>query len=88
MRSVTPWMFIHFLIYVQMELDIAFFAKIVGEDAIAEDFLTASHTRKKAFNSVFWNENMGQWVDYWLNYGAEPKVCLCPKDQKYRSFER
>ncbi|XP_052876846.1 trehalase-like isoform X2 [Gossypium arboreum] len=57
----------------RMELDIAFFAKIVGEDAIAEDFLTASHTRKKAFNSVFWNENMGQWVDYWLNYGAEPK---------------
>ncbi|TYG43488.1 hypothetical protein ES288_D11G020800v1 [Gossypium darwinii] len=57
----------------RMELDIAFFAKIVGDDAIAEDFLTASHTRKKAFNSVFWNENMGQWVDYWLNYGAEPK---------------
>ncbi|XWS17421.1 hypothetical protein CRYUN_Cryun33cG0065900 [Craigia yunnanensis] len=22
---------------------------------------------------VFWNENMGQWVDYWLNNGAECK---------------
>ncbi|XVF51258.1 hypothetical protein PTKIN_Ptkin04bG0170200 [Pterospermum kingtungense] len=57
----------------RMELDIAFFAKVVGENAIAEDFLRASQTRKKAFNSVFWNENMGQWVDYWLNNGAECK---------------
>ncbi|XP_022735939.1 probable trehalase isoform X1 [Durio zibethinus] len=55
----------------RMELDIAFLAKIVGENTIAEDFLRASQTRQKAFNSVFWNENMGQWLDYWLNNGAD-----------------
>ena len=57
-----------------MELDIAFLAKVVGENTIAEDFLRASQTREKAFNSVFWNENMGQWLDYWLNNGADCKV--------------
>ncbi|KAK6263301.1 hypothetical protein QUC31_009117 [Theobroma cacao] len=54
----------------RMELDIAFFAKVVGENTVAEDFLRASQTRQKAFNSVFWNEKMGQWLDYWLNNNA------------------
>ncbi|KAE8694309.1 putative trehalase [Hibiscus syriacus] len=57
----------------KMELDIALFAKLVGENAIAEEFLRASQTRKKAVDFVFWNENMGQWLDYWLNNGAESK---------------
>ncbi|XVE58119.1 hypothetical protein DITRI_Ditri04bG0144500 [Diplodiscus trichospermus] len=57
----------------RMELDIAFLAKVVGENTVAEDFLRASQTRLKAFNSIFWNENMGQWVDYWLNNNAESK---------------
>ena len=52
-----------------MELDIAFLAKVVGENNIAEDFLRASQIRQKIFNSIFWNENMGHWVDYWLNNG-------------------
>ncbi|XWS24373.1 hypothetical protein CRYUN_Cryun28dG0096300 [Craigia yunnanensis] len=43
-----------------MELDIALLAKVVGANTIAEDFLKAFQTRQKAFNSVFWNENMGQ----------------------------
>ncbi|XWS50130.1 hypothetical protein CRYUN_Cryun12cG0062200 [Craigia yunnanensis] len=55
----------------RMELDIAFLAKVVGENTVAEDFLRASQTREKAFNSVFWNEKMGQWLDYWLNNGVE-----------------
>lgn len=57
-----------------MELDIAFLAKVVGENTIAKDFLKASQTRVKAFNSVFWNENMGQWLDYWLDNAAGCKV--------------
>ncbi|KAK6263303.1 hypothetical protein QUC31_009119 [Theobroma cacao] len=54
----------------RMEVDIAFFAKVVGENTVAEDFLRASQTRQKAFNSVFWNAKMGQWLDYWLNNNA------------------
>ncbi|OMO79824.1 Glycoside hydrolase, family 37 [Corchorus capsularis] len=57
----------------RMELDIAFLAKVVGENTIAEEFLKASQTGHKAFNSVFWNEGMGQWLDYWVNNGAACK---------------
>ncbi|KAK8655138.1 hypothetical protein V6N13_107728 [Hibiscus sabdariffa] len=55
----------------RMELDIAFLAKTIGENAVSEDFLRASQKRHKAFSSIFWNENMGQWLDYWLNNGAD-----------------
>ena len=50
-----------------MELNIAFFAKVVGETRTAEKFLEASKVRKKAMESVFWNSNMKQWLDYWLS---------------------
>ncbi|XP_065858523.1 trehalase isoform X2 [Euphorbia lathyris] len=53
----------------KMEQDIAFLAKETGEENIAESFLEASKARKKSINSVFWNQKMGQWVDYWLNNG-------------------
>ncbi|GMI89115.1 trehalase 1 [Hibiscus trionum] len=55
----------------RMELDIAFLAKTIGENTVSEDFLRASQKRQKAFSSIFWNENMGQWLDYWLNNGAD-----------------
>ncbi|CAL0312564.1 unnamed protein product [Lupinus luteus] len=50
-----------------MELNIAFFAKVIGDDNTAEEFLEISDVRKKAMNCVFWNENMKQWLDYWLS---------------------
>ena len=50
-----------------MELDIAFFAKLTGDYNTAESFLKASQARQKAMQSVFWNEKMGQWLDYWLS---------------------
>lgn len=59
---------------VQMELDIAFFAKVVGDNKTSESFLEASQRRKQAINSIFWNEEMGQWLDYWLDSGATPEV--------------
>ncbi|MBA0608778.1 hypothetical protein Godav_020961 [Gossypium davidsonii] len=64
----------------RMELDIAFLAKTVGENAITEDFLRASQKRQKAFSSIFWNENMGQWLDYWLNNGAD-----CEEPQTWKA---
>ncbi|XP_056174090.1 probable trehalase [Syzygium oleosum] len=50
----------------RMELDISFFGKIVGNHNIATQFLEASKAREKAVSTVFWNERMGQWLDYWL----------------------
>ncbi|XP_052170734.1 probable trehalase [Diospyros lotus] len=50
----------------KMELDIAFFANVTGDSVTAEEFLEAAKERQQAMNSVFWNEEMGQWLDYWL----------------------
>ncbi|XP_042507494.1 probable trehalase [Macadamia integrifolia] len=50
----------------KMELDIAFMARTIGENQTAEHFLEASRARLKAFKSIFWNDKMGQWLDYWL----------------------
>ncbi|XP_042948876.1 probable trehalase [Carya illinoinensis] len=54
----------------RMELDIAFLAKVTGDESTAEHFLKASQARVKAFKSIFWNSEMGQWLDYWLNDSA------------------
>lgn len=51
----------------QMEHDIAFFAELIGEKNTLERFVMASQARKEAITSIFWNEQMGQWLDYWLN---------------------
>ncbi|XP_050230185.1 probable trehalase [Mercurialis annua] len=50
----------------QMERNIVFLAKETGEKSIAERFSEYSKARKRAINSVFWNDKMGQWLDYWI----------------------
>lgn len=50
-----------------MELNIAFFAKVTGDNSTAKHFLEISDVRKKAINSVFWNASMKQWLDCWLS---------------------
>eukprot|EP00268_Persea_americana_P040382 TRINITY_DN400_c1_g1_i1.p1 TRINITY_DN400_c1_g1~~TRINITY_DN400_c1_g1_i1.p1 ORF type:complete len:594 (-),score=111.37 TRINITY_DN400_c1_g1_i1:1058-2839(-) len=50
----------------QMELNIAFFARLIGDHSAAEKFSAASQARRAAINSVFWNAKMDQWLDYWL----------------------
>jgi len=50
-----------------MELNIAFFANITGDNRTAEHFLQISDVRKEAINSVFWNADMKQWLDSWLS---------------------
>ncbi|CAI9093410.1 OLC1v1028908C1 [Oldenlandia corymbosa var. corymbosa] len=57
----------------KMELDIAFLANVIGEKSTAERFREASLTRQKAMNSILWNKEMGQWLDYWLTKGNTPK---------------
>ncbi|KAF0930483.1 hypothetical protein E2562_032907 [Oryza meyeriana var. granulata] len=50
----------------KMEQDIAFFAKLIGESPISERFSEASKARYDAIESVLWNSDMDQWLDYWL----------------------
>ncbi|KAK7306857.1 hypothetical protein VNO77_44817 [Canavalia gladiata] len=49
-----------------MERNIALFAEVTGDYNAAKHFLKLSDARKKAMNSVLWNEDMKQWLDYWL----------------------
>ncbi|XP_004245478.1 probable trehalase isoform X2 [Solanum lycopersicum] len=51
----------------KMELDIAFLANLVGESSTASHFTEAAQNRQKAINCIFWNAEMGQWLDYWLS---------------------
>ncbi|CAL4915149.1 unnamed protein product [Urochloa decumbens] len=50
----------------KMEQDIAAFAKLVGDNATSEKFLKASKARHIAIDSILWNSEMDQWLDYWL----------------------
>ncbi|KAK3030631.1 hypothetical protein RJ639_035835, partial [Escallonia herrerae] len=50
----------------KMELDISFLANAIGENNTAVHFMEAAGARQEAMNSVFWNAEMGQWLDYWL----------------------
>lgn len=60
---------IHILLYllIQMELDIAFLANVTGDFSVSQRFNKASQARKKAIESVFWNAEKEQWLDYWLS---------------------
>ncbi|KAJ0106579.1 hypothetical protein Patl1_17459 [Pistacia atlantica] len=72
----------------RMELDIAFFAKVVGDNKTAKSFLKASQTRKRAINSVFWNEEKRQWLDYWFDNGATLEECQAwqASNQNHRAY--
>lgn len=59
-----------------MELDISFLANVTGESSIAERFTRASKERKTAMESVFWNEEAGQWFDYWVDTNSATQVIL------------
>jgi alpha,alpha-trehalase len=67
-----------------MELDIAFLAKILGNKSTMESFMEVAEARKNAINSVFWDAEKGQWLDYRLTNGTICKVlssCMCFKSQ-------
>eukprot|EP01018_Ginkgo_biloba_P012503 Gb_29944 [translate_table: standard] len=67
----------------QMELNIAFFAKMVGENSIAKTFAQASIARRAAIDAILWNDEMGQWLDYSLN----PLKCIPIQISNHRSEE-
>lgn len=57
-----------------MERDIAVFADIIGEKATAEIFSGASKARHTAIETILWNSEMEQWLDYWLPTDGKRQV--------------
>lgn len=68
----------------KMELDITFLAKVAGESSDALQFDEASKARKKAMDAVFWDEEKGQWFDYWLDPSSYHKD-VYKWDSKYQN---
>uniref|UniRef100_A0ACD5TND7 Uncharacterized protein n=1 Tax=Avena sativa TaxID=4498 RepID=A0ACD5TND7_AVESA len=58
----------------KMERDIAVFAELIGEKATAEVFLQASKARHTAMETILWNSEMEQWLDYWLPIDGNQEV--------------
>ncbi|KAM7278582.1 hypothetical protein ACFE04_005716 [Oxalis oulophora] len=68
----------------KMELDIAALAKATGDHDTSGKFLKASETRKHSINSIFWNEKMGQWLDYWI----DPDVTCKAESQNWNALNQ
>ncbi|XP_057826524.2 probable trehalase isoform X1 [Cryptomeria japonica] len=51
----------------QMELNISIFANAIDETSIARNFVKAADLRYAAINAIMWNDEMGQWLDYWID---------------------
>ncbi|XP_024529022.1 probable trehalase isoform X2 [Selaginella moellendorffii] len=51
---------------VQMENNIALFAKLLGKSDYEKHFYKLANSRKIAMDAILWNEEMGQYLDYWL----------------------
>lgn len=66
-----------------MELDIAFLANLVGESSTASHFTEAAQNRQKAINCIFWNAEMGQWLDYWLSNSETSEVVYLASSLAY-----
>jgi len=49
-----------------MERDIEFFAELTGEHIISKEFSDTAKARQIAIDSILWNSEMEQWLDYWL----------------------
>jgi neutral trehalase len=63
-----------FVFALQMERDIAVFAKLIGEDETSNEFLEASKARHIAIDSILWNSEMDQWLDYWIPTDGNSQV--------------
>ncbi|XP_025801375.1 probable trehalase [Panicum hallii] len=50
----------------KMERDIEFFAELTGEHTTSKEFSETAKARQIAIDSILWNSEMEQWLDYWL----------------------
>ncbi|EFJ14331.1 hypothetical protein SELMODRAFT_156751 [Selaginella moellendorffii] len=69
-----------------MENNIAYFAKLLGKKELQRRFHKHATSRKAAINAVFWNEEMGQYLDYWLVKRNATDIEF--KQQKIYSFDK
>ncbi|XP_024398910.1 probable trehalase isoform X5 [Physcomitrium patens] len=51
----------------QMEKNIEYFAKILGNQTTEMRFAIAAKDRQRAIQKVLWNRKKGQWYDVWLH---------------------
>lgn len=58
----------------KMELDISYLANVSLDKSTAERFARASKSRQTAMNAILWNEEMGQWLDYWIDANSCSQV--------------
>ena len=57
-----------------MERDIEFFAELTGEHIISKEFSDTAKARQIAIDSILWNSEMEQWLDYWLPADVQCQV--------------
>jgi alpha,alpha-trehalase len=69
-----------------MERDIAVFAELIGEKATAEIFSGASKARHTAIETILWNSEMEQWLDYWLPLDGNQVLRKLTKDISLISY--
>lgn len=58
-----------------MELDISYLATVSQDKSTAERYAKASKARQTAMEAILWNEEMGQWLDYWIDANSSSQVC-------------
>jgi hypothetical protein len=51
----------------QMEKNIEYFAKVLGNQPIETRFASAAKDRQRAIQRIHWNRKEGQWFDAWLS---------------------
>ena len=51
----------------QMEKNIEYFAKVLGNQPIETRFASAAKDRQRAIQRIHWNRKKGQWFDAWLS---------------------
>jgi neutral trehalase len=57
-----------------MERDIEFFAELTGEHTTSKEFSETAKARQIAIDSILWNSEMEQWLDYWLPADVQCQV--------------
>ena len=66
----------------QLEKNIQYFAKVLGNSTTEKWFTTAASQRQRAIQKILWNRKKGQWFDAWLstnNCTVVNKVVRAPK---------
>lgn len=76
----------------QMEKNIEYFAKILGNHTVEARFAIAAKDRQRAIQRILWSRNKGQWFDAWLSHDgcslseADNRTVVYEWQQKRRTY--